>query len=62
MTSLRLKKSKELETLFQDAVFTGIPRYNKNCCFLVKKAHVNKTKEMSLWDIYIYFGSSLGKV
>ena len=63
MTSLRLKKSRELETMFQDAFFTGIPRYNKNCWFLVKKSSCQQNlRDVSVRYIYIYFWSSLGKV
>ena len=56
------KDSKELETMYQSAVFMCISWYNKRFLFLVKR-NVDISRTQGEFEmIYIYFGSSLGRV
>ena len=56
------KDSKELETMYQSAVYIFISSYNKRFGFLVKR-NVDISRTQGEFEmIYIFFGSSLGKV
>ena len=56
------KDSKELETMYQSAVYIFISSYNKRFGFLVKR-NVDISRTQGEFEmIYIFFGSSFGRV
>ena len=48
---------KELEIMYQDAIFICISWYGKICWFPVKNADVSRT-QVVCYVIYVFFGSS----
>ena len=47
--------------MYENAIYIYISSYNKSCWYLVKNADISRTQGVC-HVIYIFIGSSLGKV